>query len=317
MSNYQFIGVDVAKDKFDVAINRNGKYLNATFMSDKKGLKSFLSWICQHADKPWVCMEATGHYSELIAEFLVVNEVIVSIANPMQIKNFLRSKLLRNKNDIVDARGITEYASVMPLTPFQIRPQMQKDLNDFNKLLETYKSQLVQLQNQLESMRGKKAVAILKKSINDLKKRIKDLEKAIEDLFEENQELNKQRELITSIPGIGNITAYQILGIIPDINMFGHAKQFAAFIGVSPRQNQSGKFVGSTTISKIGNARLRKAFYMASLTAKRFNPNLRGFVSRLEKKGKAPKSILCAVMRKLAHLVYSVLKNKRSFIIGF
>ncbi len=86
---------------------------------------------------------------------------------------------------------------------------------------------------------------------------------------------------------------------------------------VYPKQNQSGKSVGSTTISKVGNPRLRKAFYMASLTAKRFNPNLQDFVTRLAKNGKAPKAIVCAVMRKLAHLVYSVLKNNRTFIIRY
>jgi transposase len=119
--------------------------------------------------------------------------------------------------------------------------------------------------------------------------------------------------LITSIPGIGKITAYKLLSTVINIDSFKTAKQFAAYLGISPKQHQSGNYQGKTIMSRLGNARLRKVFYMAALVAKRFNPSLQPMVIRLKEKGKAPKSVIGAVMRKLAHIVFGVLKSKQPF----
>ena len=314
MNTYDFIGLDVSKDKFDVALDDRHR---AVFSRDKKGFYQFFRWIQAHAKRPWVCMEATGCYSEAIADYLLSKDIQVSIANPMQIKSFCRAKLLRNKTDSLDARAIAQYASVMPLRPYQKRSQEQKELNDLNKLLDTLKTQLIQLTNQLESTQGEKAKKRLRQFIRELKKRIRAIETELDDFVNTNEQVSEHVALITSIPGVGKVTAYQLLGMITDINSFTNAKEFAAFIGLSPKQTQSGKLNGLTRISKVGNPRLRKAFYMASLSAKRHNPNLKDFVARLQAKGKAPKAILCAIMRKLAHFVFGVLKNKQAFITGY
>jgi transposase len=175
------------------------------------------------------------------------------------------------------------------------------------------KGQLIQFNNQLSSTQGNLAKKSLKKIIKSLEKQIKCIEKQIADLVSKNDELNEKLALVTSIKGIGNITAYKILAQIPDIHIFSKAKQFAAYLGVSPRQHQSGKFQGKTTISRIGDGRLRKALYMAALVAKRHNNALQPFVKRLEIKGKSPKSIICAVMRKLAHIIFGILKSHCPF----
>lgn len=314
MISYEFIGVDVAKDKFDVAFENK---TSITFHRDNKGLKLFLKWLKANTLNPWVCMEATGGYSEFIAEFLAQQQVKVTIANPMQVKNFCRAKLLRNKNDNVDAQAVAEYARLMPLREYQVRSDDQKSINEFNKLLDALKKQVRQLENQLETTQDNCARKMIKKIIKDLGGKIEEIEKNIANRINNSNKLKENFELMTSIPGIGKLTAYQILGMVDDINAFKNAKEFAAFIGLSPRQHQSGKFNGTTRISKVGNPRLRKAFYMASLSAKKYNPNLQAFVGRLGENGKAPKSIICAVMRKLAHLIFGVLKNKKPFIVGY
>jgi transposase len=258
-------------------------------------------------------MEATGHYSTLIADFLTQNDIRVSIVNPFQIKNFAKALLARNKNDSIDAKIITQFCKQMKPRTYQSIPAEQKEIRDLTKLLDMLKAQLVQLNNQLHSTQGTIARKLLKKMIQKLEKDIAQLEKEIACLITKNDQLNEQFRLITSITGIGKLTAFRVIALMPPINSFITAKQFAAYIGITPKQHQSGYFVGKTTISRLGDGRLRKSLYMAALVAKNYNTALAGFVSRLQKKGKTPKTIICAVMRKLAHLIFGVLKNKQPF----
>ena len=310
---FQCVGVDVAKAKFDAVLFLKNKYQHKCFDNNKKGHLTFLKWIQAHTEIPWVCMEATGHYSEEIADFLTTYNIRVSIVNPLQIKNFARMKLSRNKNDIIDAKIIQEYCEKMQPNTFIPRSDEQKELKDLTKLLDTLKAQLTQLKNQLESTQGKLTKKTMKKFIKQLEKEIDQVEDQLDSLIKKSEILEEKMSLITSIKGVGKFTAYKILAQVSNIKNFSNAKQFAAYIGISPKQHQSGKFQGKTTISRIGDARLRKALYMAALVAKRYNEALRPFVKRLEEKGKAPKSIVCAVMRKIAHLVFGILKSGQPF----
>ncbi len=171
----------------------------------------------------------------------------------------------------------------------------------------------MQLSNQLSSAQSPVAKAAIRKLIRTLKNEIANIEKKMEEIIKDHPSLNTSMYLMTSIKGVGQQTAFKILAHTPDINGFANAKQFAAYIGITPRLHQSGKFIGKTTISRIGNARLRKLFYMAALSAKRFNQDLQSFVKRLEKHGKASKLIIYAMMRKLARLIFGILKNKMPF----
>ena len=313
MTYYDFVGVDVAKDKFDVAIDINGHYKHLIFSNCPKGHKEFHEWLSQHPLIPWVCMEATGHYSVNIADFLVKNAIRVSVVNPFQVKNFARASLARNKNDLIDAKIISQFGQRMNPRVYQATPVEKKEIKDLTKLLDMLKAQLVQLNNQLHSIQGKIARKALEKMVEKLKKEIAKIEKEIADLVGNNESLNEQFKLLTSIKGVGKLTAFRIIALMPDVNCFATAKQFAAYIGITPKQNQSGTFIGKTTISRIGDSRLRKSLYMAALVAKNFNKGLTNFVSRLQQKGKNPKTIICAVMRKLAHIIFGVLKSKQPF----
>lgn len=317
MTQYQFVGVDVAKDKFDVALEINKKFHQECFSNDRKGYQAFSRWLNKLTSQPWVCMEATGHYSELIADYLSSQHIRVSVVNPLQIKNFSRAKLTRNKTDQLDARIIAAYCEMMLPRTFQPRSDSHKELKDLSNLLDTLKAQHTQLSNQLHSAQSNTAKKTIAKMIKALEKEIRKVENLIAELINGNKELNENMELITSIKGVGKLTAYKILSHVPNMSNFRNAKQFAAFIGISPRQHQSGKYQGKTTISRLGSSTLRKTLYMAALVAKRFNKRLQPFVDRLQKKGKAPKSIICAVMRKLAHLIFGVLKNKKPFNVSY
>jgi transposase len=317
MTHYQFVGIDVAKDKFDVALEIDNHCHQACFNNEKKGYLAFSKWLNKYTTQPWVCMEATGHYSQLIADYLFSQNIRVSVVNPLQIKSFARARLSRNKTDQLDARLIANYCEKMLPRTFTSRSDAHKELKDLTNLLDTLKAQHVQLTNQLHSVQSNSTKQTIRKFIKALEKEIEKVEKQIAEIIKGDPTLNENMRLITSIKGVGKLTAYKVLSHVPDMNNFTNAKQFAAFIGISPRQHLSGKFQGKTTISRLGDARLRKSFYMAALVAKRFNRRLQPFVLRLQKNGKAPKAIICAVMRKLAHFVFGVLKNKRPFDVNY
>lgn len=313
MNQYDFVGVDVSKDKFDVSVAKKGSYKHHIFANSSKGHNEFLNWLDKNAPCAWVGMEATGHYSTELADFLSFNNIRVSVINAYQIKSFARASLARNKNDNIDSQIIAQFVQRMEPRIYESSSDGQKEVKALTNVLDILKKQLTQLKNQLQSTQSKLARKALIKMIKQLEKEIASIQKQIEDHIEENEQLSEQCELLTSIKGIGKLTAFRILALMPSIECFTNAKQFAAYIGITPKHNQSGTFAGKTTISRIGNARLRNVFYMPALVAKNTNKALNNFVCRLHQRNKSPKAIICAVMRKLAHIVFGVLKNKTPF----
>lgn len=201
----------------------------------------------------------------------------------------------------------------MDIREYKPRSKEQAVIKELDKLLDLLKRQKIQYESQLESTLSDTVKKKLKSMLSNVKKQIETLEEEIRQTIQNTHSLKEDFDLITSIPGIGECSAIKLLSTIVDINEFKQAKQFAAFLGLTPKQYQSGKFVGQTKLSKIGNPQLRTVLYMASLSARQHNPCLKEFADRLQAGGKAPKAVLCAVMRKLAHLIFAVLKHRQPF----
>ena len=135
-----------------------------------------------------------------------------------------------------------------------------------------------------------------------LSKQIKELERNINDHIDRHPDLKRDAELLGSIPGIGDTTVAKVLAYAGNIRRFTNAKALAAFIGVTPRQRLSGSSIrGRTMMSRTGHGDLRRALYMPGMVARRHNPVLKIFGDRLSAVGLAPKAVIGAVMRKLAH----------------
>lgn len=314
MNEYDFIGIDVAKAKFDlVLLKEEGKKKTKVFQNNKTGFKDLLTWLNKNTQHARICLEATGAYSEPLAEHLYHAGFCVSVVNPYVIKNYARMVLARNKNDTLDACLIAQYAKAMKPRTFKPRSKAQKTIRELVQLLDTLKEQLVQLKNQQSTLQSAAAKQSFKQLIKRLEKQIASLEEKIERLVNENKAFNKIVEQLTQIKGIGRLSAYKIIAYLPELALFESAKQLAAYIGVTPRQRQSGKFKGKTRMSKFGSSHLRKALYMPALSAKRFNTDLKPFVERLKKKGLPPKAIVGALMRKLVHIIYGMLKHNQPY----
>jgi transposase len=126
--------------------------------------------------------------------------------------------------------------------------------------------------------------------------------------------LRRQSELLASIPGIAESTAALLLSEITDIKQYRSARQVTAYAGLVPRERQSGSSVrGRVRLSKVGNARLRRALYFPAITAIRCSPFFQAWARGLQERGKSKLSVICAVMRKLVHLAYGVLKSEKPF----
>ncbi len=314
MNRKTFVGIDVSKDTFDAAILSDDRIMEkANFPNSKKGYTQLSKWHKKYDLNPHICMEATGHYSEPIAEHLFSSGFKVSVENPYKIKQFARMRLTRNKNDQLDAEVIARYAQQIIPADFKPRPKAQKEIRELSQLIDTLKEGLVRLRNQLSCAQTTRAKTIYKQIITQRKKQIQKLKLKLDDIVENHDEFKQAIDLLQTIKGFGHDSAITLLAYLPDINLFPSAKSLAAFIGLSPRQNQSGRFVGKTHLCKLGSSRLRRIFYMPALSAKRFNEALQPFVRRLEDKGLAPKAIVGAVMRKLVHIIYGILKHQRPF----
>ena len=149
----------------------------------------------------------------------------------------------------------------------------------------------------------------------DLERKIATVEQQIQTLISQDQELSLQAELLESIPGVGHKTAVAVLSELPDVRNFKNAKEVAAFAGLTPKKRESGSSVrGKGSLCKAGSQALRKALFFPAMVAKKHNPILKVFGERLVHKGKNGKVIISAVMRKLLHIIYGVLKNRQVFM---
>lgn len=305
------IGVDIAKAKFDAAAWINGKYKTKVFSNTPAGFEAFLTWLCPFAPVH-VCMEATGHYGEALATFLVEHTIRVSVVNPAQIQAFGKAELNRTKTDKSDAKLIARFCQLHQPPAWQPLPPAVRQLQALVRRLDE-----LRVMRQMERNRQDGANATVQASLTRvlalLDAEIEQTRTAIHDHFDQDPGRRAQRDLLDTIPGLGATTSAVLLACLGDIHRFDNAKQVAAFAGLSPAERQSGKYKGQTRLSKTGDAFLRKALYLPAVVAGQHNPLVRAFCERLKAKGKAGKVIVGAAMRKLLTLAYGVLKSGQPF----
>lgn len=317
---HSVVGIDVSKLKVDIALLTNGKVKSKVLENSPAGHASLLEWLGKSkVDMATVhiCMEATGVYYEALALALHDAGLRVSVVNPSCIKGFGRSENIRNKNDAIDAGLIARYCAAMKPTPWVPLPLEQRQLRAWSLRVQSLKDIRQQEENRHEALvvSGMTDVAAHVtahvKWIND---EIAKLEKQIEDHIDRHPGLKRDAELITSIPGIGPTTVARILGHLGDIRRFKNAKALAAFLGMTPKHHTSGSSIkGRSVICRTGSTSLRAALFMPSMVARRHNPILNQFAERLLATGMSRKAVICAVMHKLTHLIYGVIRNGKPF----
>lgn len=304
------LGIDVSKATFDVALVYHRHVHHKQFANQPTGFRALRAWVAKHTTAPLhACMEATGKYGQALAEFLNAHAIKVSVVNPLRIKAFARSELSRTKTDKQDAAVIARFCVAMRPPAWQPAPPEIRQLKAYTRRLDALTALAQQEHNRLEGETGFVADDI-RQHVKELQARIHRLKKVIAEHLQHHPMLCQQKALLLSIPGIGERTAAQLLTICGSIHQFSHAKQLAAFCGLSPRTHQSGSSVkGRGALSKMGHASLRKALFFPALVAMKYNPQLKAMRERLLAAGKPKMVVVGAVMRKLLHQIYGVLKS--------
>jgi len=317
------MGIDLAKATFDFCLlSRDGAVLwRGRFTNDASAIRQFLAQLEGGRWKPSLihfALESSGVYGKALIGALHQVALAVSVLNPAQVKYFAFSVLRRTKNDRVDAELIARFCRERkPLATRPLRP-VEEQL----KLLVHERESRVGEQNRERSRAKKDPFQISLPALishqgqyrlNQLQKEITQLDEAINELIASDECLKTQSKLLCSIPGIAETTAAKLLSELAG-KEFQSARRLAAYAGLTPSEFLSGvSSYGKTHLSKIGNAFLRKALYLPAAVARRWCKPLRPWVTLLEKRKLTDLAIRGAIMRKLLHIAFGVLKHQTPF----
>lgn len=311
-----YLGIDVAKAKLDCALRMNdGRIRHKVVPNTAAGFDELHTWLDKHGVSTLhVCMEATGIYWEAVAEHLAQSSgFTVSVVNPAQIKAFGGSHLVRTKTDKVDARLIAEFCCERRPPPWQAPTPAEQALRALVLRLDALQAMRLQESNRLEAARESVKAGLIK-HLDWLEEEIERLIKQIRDHIDADPTLRDKHKLLDSIPGLGERTIAVLLAYYASLDRFANARQAAAFAGLDPRQHESGSSVkGKPRLSKIGHAFLRKALYMPAMVTLYKTDWGKAFRARLAAAGKPPKLIIGAMMRKLVHVAFGVLRSATPF----
>ena len=316
------LGIDVGKSELYACLLRPAlKAARQVVANTAEGHTCLQQWLEVQgvvAEATSVVMEATGVYGERIALKLHRAGYRVSVVNAAQIKFYAKSTLRRGKTDKMDAELIAQYGEKMQparWTPPEHAPEALRALiherDAVISLITLEKGRQHALDHrehphELVTQLGRERLALLEVQ------RVA-LEAAMDALVAGSVELSEQVKLLSSVPGIGKLTAAIVLAETSQLRDVQDSKQWAAYAGLSPVPRQSGAFVGRCRISKIGNGRLRRAFYLSALTVSRLKNPLGEYYRRLVAAGKPKKVALIALARKILRTSFAVLRSERPF----
>lgn len=312
----QFVlGIDISKKHFDVALLLpSGKRKNKKFPNTKGGFKSLLSWIDSFdVSHLHACMEATNNYGHPLAEFLYDSGFNVSMVNPVQVKGFAQSEMLRTKTDKQDASLIARFCKLMKPAYWEPEPKNVRELKALVRRVDALIEMKQQEVNRL-AVADPIVAEDIQRHVELIASRIEELRSIIRKKIDNDPDLREQRDLLLTISGIGEKTVATLLAYFASVARFKSAKHLASYCGVAPTEYSSGTSVRRRgKMSKMGQAQLRKALFMPAMVALKYNPVLMELNRRLTAAGKPKMLIIGAAMRKLTHIIYGVLKNKTPF----
>lgn len=310
------LGIDISKEKFDVTLLGGSQPVAGQFDNDAAGFDRLQRWLQKRrVEQLQACMEATGAWWEELALFLHEAGYQVSVVNPKLIKRHAESIMQRNKTDRQDAATIADYCLRQTPGLWTPPPEANRRLRALVRHLQSLKEDRTRESNRLKAHVSEPAVHdLIAQHLRFLDQQIATLEQEITNHIDHHPGLKEDKRLLTSIPGIGELTAALFLAEVPDVTRFAQAGQLAAFAGLTPAQQQSGSSIRKPArLVKWVNRHLRRGFYMPALSAHRFNPLIADMRARLLQRGKSKMTVVVACMRKLLHLAYGVLKTRQPF----
>jgi transposase len=299
------VGIDVAKDRLDVAVRPSGE----SFVVERNaaGLELLTARLGAIAPR-LIALEATGGFETVAAAALVAARLPVVVVNPAQVRAFAKALGQRAKTDPIDAAVIAHFAEATKPEPRPLPDEETRLLAD----LVARRRQIVEMIG-AERQRERRATARIKRSIarliKALEKELASVNADIDDAVRGSPVWREKEDLLASVPGIGPTIARTLIAELPELGRLGR-KQIAALAGLAPFTRQSGQWRGKSFIGG-GRTSVRTALFMGAMTARQHNPVLKAFFDRLIAAGKPRMVALIAVARKLLTILNAVLRDQK------
>jgi len=315
------VGVDVGAKELVVSIDRNGeRERGLVFSNSADGHRKLIRWATRKGAVARVVLESTGVYGlDLAFALHRAKRVEVMVANPRAVAAFAKAALRRSKTDALDAETILEFSLRMPFVPWAAPTRSILELRGLSRRIEAMSKSVAQEKNRLHANEQSEALSdFVRQDIREwvelLEGRVDRLRKQALLVIDQIPELARSFGHLTSIKGIANAAAIQLLAELGTLPADMTVRQWVAHAGLDPRQFQSGTSVHKPArISKTGNAHLRRALFLPAMVAARWEPNVKAFYEKLLGRGKTKMQALVAVMRKLLHAIYGMLRHDQDF----
>ncbi|QYS85998.1 IS110 family transposase [Flavobacterium oreochromis] len=319
-----FIGIDISKEYFDATllvesnIQKHNQFANSV-----KGVKGFLKWLKQEnasIENTLICMEHTGMYSKVLSSVLLAKNCNTWIE--MSLKIIRSSGLQRGKNDKIDSERIALYAfkNQDEVTLFKAPKKSLEKIRVLLSLREkmvAFKATLITNVNELKLL-DKELYRITQKhqkqSIKGINQDIKKIEKDLETLILEDEKLNSLYNTITSVPGVGKVTALSLICFTKEFTTFQSPRQLACYCGVVPFEYTSGKSIrAKPKVHFMANKKLKKQLHMCALSCVMHNPEMKIYYQRKVAEGKSKMLVLNNVRNKLVHIICACVRENRHY----
>jgi transposase len=300
-----FVGIDVAKDKLDLARSDSAQVL--TFPNAPEGIARLLDAL-RPLTPTLVAVEATGGYERDAVDALLGASLPVAVVNPRHVRDFARGLGRQAKTDAVDARVLADFARLAAPRRAERRPEKRVEL----EALVTCRRQLRHVQaeqsNRLAQTRSPAARKALLAVLATLAAQVADLDGQIADLIaSDDDDLGPPDTLLRSVPGVGPVLSATLLSEMPELGRLGR-RQVTSLAGLAPFNRDSGRFSGRRSI-RGGRSAVRSVLYMSAVAAIRCNPVIKAFADRLKAAGKAAKVVIVACMRKLLTILNAMVRD--------
>jgi transposase len=310
------LGIDLAKLTFDATLLTSGGAQHYhSFPNTPEGFEALQAWLAQHGIRQLhACMEATNIYWEALATWLHGQGYSVSVVNPARIKGYAQATMQRNKTDKQDSAVIASFCKTHQPSAWQPLSEAHRRLRALTRHREDLLQTQLQQQNRLRDTTDTLVRESLQAVLDTIAKQLEAVERSIKEHVAAHAELRTNLQLLTTIVGIGVVTAAKLLAEFANLEQYEAAKAAAADAGLTASHFESGTTVRKRPrLSKIGKAGIRAALYFPAITAMRRCPAFKAFAERLAARGKPKKVIIGAVMRKLVHIIYGVLKHRTPY----
>jgi transposase len=315
-SSWSPVGIDVSKDRLDLAIFTPSRPLTSRFANHPHDFAALLSYLqARVGPQLHVCLEATGTYHDALVAFLIQQGVRVSVLPSARLKAFRESEGIRSKTDKLDAVLLARYCQQKQPTAFVPVPE---DLA-FLRVLLARLNDLTKMRHQetcrLENQRlDEELTAQIKAHLKLLDDWHQQLLKRIRAWIKTHEDLRRAVKLVQTIPGIGERTAWHLVSIVgADASRFHSAHQLVVYSGLDVARADSGKKIKAGHITKQGPSHVRACLGMCAIVSKRWDPDMQQWASELTQRGKKSRQVRVALMRKLLHLAYGVLEHQQPY----